>query len=138
MRAGWQATSPKPERKVLQGGAATYLYLFDWDTPVDGGKWRSPHALEIGFVFDNVAYSESMSGVGVQQQAVADIMADTWVAFARTGDPNNPRIPTWSPYNLDHRPVMVFGVQPEVVDDARAAQRALFDDAQSYGNRYQR
>ncbi|MGE0621974.1 MAG: carboxylesterase/lipase family protein [Pseudomonadales bacterium] len=125
------------ERKAAQGGAPAYLYLFDWDTPVDGGKWRSPHALEIGFVFDNVANSESMSGVGESQQRLADIMADTWIAFARTGSPNNARIPSWPPYDLERRPVMVFDETPEVVDDARAAQRALFDDGEAYGNRYQ-
>ena len=126
------------ERKVAQGGAPTWLYLFNWNTPVDGGKWRSPHALEIGFVFDNVAYSESMSGLGTEQQRVADIMADTWIAFARTGNPNNPGIPDWPPYNLDTRPVMVLDESPELVNDARAAQRALFDDGDAYGNRYQR
>ena len=125
------------ERKVLQAGAAAYLYLFNWDTPVDGGKWRSPHALEIGFVFDNVANSESMSGSGSEQQRIADMMADTWIAFARTGKPDNPRIPAWPPYNLETRPVMVFDTTPMVVNDARAAQRALFDDSASYGNRYQ-
>jgi len=125
------------ERKVRQGGAPTYLYLFNWDTPVDGGKWRSPHALEIGFVFDNVANSESMSGVGPDQQLVADIMADTWIAFARTGKPDNPKIPAWPAYNLETRPVMVLDATPELVNDARAAQRALFDDGATYGNRYQ-
>lgn len=126
------------ERKVQQGGAPAYLYLFNWDTPVDGGKWRSPHALEIGFVFDNVNNSESMSGIGAEQQRVADIMADTWIAFARTGNPNNARIPNWRPYNLEDRPVMVFDETPEAVDDARGEQRALFDDGEAYGNRYQR
>ena len=125
------------ERKVEQGGAPAYLYLFDWDTPVDGGRWRSPHALEIGFVFDNVANSESMSGVGEEQQRLADIMADTWIAFARTGDPNNGAIPEWPAYDLETRPVMVFDLTPEVVNDARGAQRALFDDSAAYGNRYQ-
>jgi para-nitrobenzyl esterase len=125
------------ERKVLQAGAATYLYLFNWDTPVDGGKWRSPHALEIGFVFDNVANSESMSGSGPEKQKIADMMADTWIAFARTGKPDNPKIPAWPAYNLETRPVMVFDTTPMVVNDARAAQRALFDDSASYGNRYQ-
>ncbi|XOV85544.1 MAG: carboxylesterase/lipase family protein [bacterium] len=125
------------ERKVRQGGAPTYLYLFNWDTPVDGGRWRSPHALEIGFVFDNVANSASMSGVGPEQQHLADIMADTWIAFARTGSPDNPGIPAWPAYNLETRPVMVLDTTPELVNDARAAQRALFDDSASYGNRYQ-
>jgi para-nitrobenzyl esterase len=124
------------ERKAVQGGAPAYLYLFDWDTPVDGGKWRSPHALEIGFVFDNVANSASMSGIGDEQQQLADIMADTWIAFARTGDPNNPRIPSWPPYDLEDRPVMVLSTGPAVVNDARAAQRALFDDGDAYGDRY--
>ncbi len=124
------------ERKAAQGGAPVFLYLFDWDTPVDGGKWRAPHALEIGFVFDNVAYSESMSGLGEEQQRVADVMADTWIAFARNGDPNNPSIPEWPPYDLESRPMMVLGESPERVDDARAAQRALLDDAQSYLDRY--
>ncbi len=126
------------ERKVQQGGAPAWLYLFDWDTPVDGGKWRSPHALEIGFVFDNVANSESISGIGDSQQRVADIMADTWIAFARTGNPNNPHLPEWAPYNLESRPVMVFDEQPALVNDARGAQRRLLDDGDAYGNRYQR
>jgi para-nitrobenzyl esterase len=125
-------------RKVEQGGAPTYLYLFDWDTPVDGGKWRAPHALEIGFVFDNVANSESMSGVGEVQQRVADIMADTWIAFARTGRPDNPRIPAWPAYNLQTRPVMVLNEAPQLVNDARGSQRALIDDSATYINRYQR
>jgi para-nitrobenzyl esterase len=126
------------ERKAAQGGAPAWLYLFNWDTPVDGGKWRSPHALEIGFVFDNVANSESMSGVGEEQQRVADIMADTWIAFARTGNPNNPSIPQWPAYDTETRPVMVFDTEPELVNDARGAQRALLDDSDAYGNRYQR
>jgi para-nitrobenzyl esterase len=126
------------ERKVAQGGAPAWLYLFNWDTPVDGGKWRSPHALEIGFVFDNVAKSESMSGVGEEQQRVADIMADTWIAFARTGNPNNPSIPEWPAYDTEARPVMVFDTEPELVNDARGAQRALLNDSDAYGNRYQR
>ncbi len=124
------------ERKVAQGGADTYLYLFDWDTPVDGGKWRSPHALEIGFVFDNVANSESMSGAGEEQQTIADIMAETWIAFAKTGNPNNALIPDWPAYNVNTRPVMVFDVESEVVSDARGAQRRLLDDSEAYGNRY--
>jgi len=125
------------ERKAAQGGAPVYLYLFNWNTPVDGGKWRSPHALEIGFVFDNVANSASMAGVGEAQQHIADIMADTWIAFARTGNPDNARIPQWPPYDSTRRPVMVFDEEPEVVDDARGAQRALFNDGDAYGNRYQ-
>ena len=125
------------ERKAQQGGAPAWQYLFNWNTPVDGGKWRSPHALEIGFVFDNVANSISMSGEGEEQQRVANIMADTWIAFARNGNPNNPSIPEWPSYDVESRPVMVLDESPELVNDARGAQRRLFDDSEAYGNRYQ-
>jgi para-nitrobenzyl esterase len=127
------------ERQVALGGAPVYLYLFNWDTPVQGGKWRCPHSLEIGFVFDNVANSESMSGIGEEQQKVADIMAETWLAFAKTGDPNNDSIPNWPAYDTDKRPVMVLDDTPELVNDARGEQLELFGEnaGLQYGNRYQ-
>jgi para-nitrobenzyl esterase len=127
------------ERKVAQGGASTWLYLFNWDTPVQGGKWRCPHSLEIGFAFDNVAKSESMSGVGEEQQRVADIMSETWLAFAKTGDPNHALIPEWPAYQTDTRSVMVFDTTPETLSDPRGDRVALFgpEAGLEYGNRYQ-
>jgi para-nitrobenzyl esterase len=65
-------------------------------------------------------------------------MADTWIAFARTGNPNNPKIPRWPAYDLTARPVMVLDASPELVNDARGEQRRLLDDSEAYGNRYQR
>jgi para-nitrobenzyl esterase len=115
------------DRKAAQTGADTYFYFFNWDTPVDGGKWRVPHALEIGMVFDNVAYSESMSGLGADAQAMADIMADTWLAFARTGNPNNARLPQWPAYNAETRPMMVLDLNPQVVNNIHGEERALFE-----------
>lgn len=115
------------DRKAMQGGANAYFYLFNWDTPVQGGKWRSPHALEIGMVFDNVANSASMSGTGEEAQAMADVMADTWLAFARTGDPNNEQLPNWPAYNAGTRPMMMLDLSPGMVDDFHGAERALFE-----------
>lgn len=114
------------QRKVKQGGAPTYLYHFNWDTPVDGGKWRSPHALEIGMVFDNVAKSVSMSGEGAEQQRIADIMAETWISFARDGNPDNPLIPHWQPFDLKDRSLMVLDETPELVEDGRGPIMRLF------------
>ena len=33
--------------------------------------------------------------------AMANAMSETWLAFARTGNPNNPAIPEWRPYDLE-------------------------------------
>lgn len=115
------------ELKSKQGGAPTYLYMLDWNTPVEGGKWRSPRALEIGFVFGNVAKSESMSGVGTEQQRIADLMSEAWIAFARTGNPGHKLLPKWPAYDATRRASMVFNVQPKVVNDVHGTERRWFD-----------
>ena len=114
------------DRKADQGGAPVYFYLFNWNTPVDNGRWKAPHALEIGFVFDNVAKSASMSGIGQEQQNIADLMAESWISFARTGDPNNPTSPHWEPYDSTDRAMMVIDETPELVNHPRGKHLALF------------
>jgi para-nitrobenzyl esterase len=83
-----------------------------------------PHALDIGMVFDNVAKSESMSGTGPEAQAIADQMSESWLAFAKTGNPSNPKVPEWPAYTADKRSMMVFRTTPGVEVDIRAAERA--------------
>jgi para-nitrobenzyl esterase len=109
------------ERKAAQGGAPLWLYELDWPTPVDGGKWGSPHALDLAFVFDNVAQSEAMVGSGPQAQALADQMSAAWLAFARTGHPG----PGWPAFTAAERATMVFDVKSRVVNDFRGEERVL-------------
>jgi para-nitrobenzyl esterase len=66
-RGFYRSSMLQADRKAAQGGAPAYFYIFEWRTPVHGGKWLTPHAVEIGFVFDNVARSEAMSGIGAEQ-----------------------------------------------------------------------
>ena len=107
------------DRKADQGGAPVYFYLFNWDSPVDDGKWKAMHALEIGFVFDNVAKSESMAGLGDNQQLIADMMSESWLAFARSGNPNSDAMPQWSPYTSAKRSTMVIDLNPRMEADPR-------------------
>ena len=122
----WKGLVLESERRARQGGAPTYVFEIDWRTPVDGGKWKSPHTIGIPLEFDNIAYGASMTGTGPEAQRMADIMSDTWIAFARSGNPDNPRIPHWPRFELEKRPTMVFDLVPRVVDDARGAERLLF------------
>jgi para-nitrobenzyl esterase len=112
------------DRKAVQGGAPTFFYHLDWVTPVMGGKRYVPHALDIGMVFDNVAKSESMSGTGPEAQVIADMMSESWIAFARAGDPSNPTIPEWPAYTSTQRNMMIFRTKAGVEVDVRAAERA--------------
>ena len=117
------------DRKAEQGGAPVYQYYLTWETPVEGGKWGATHALDLAFMFDNVANSESMSGTGETQQALADVMSEAWLAFARDGDPNHEGLPDWPAYDMQDRATMIFDNEPRVVNDPRGQERAVIDAA---------
>src|ERR1700679_3906406 len=95
------------DRKVAQNAAPVFVYLFTWETPVLGGKLKSPHALEIPFVFDTVQTS-GLTGDSPTRFALADKMSRAWLAFAHKGNPNHEGIPNWPPYSVDQRPTMIF------------------------------
>jgi len=114
------------ERKAALGRAPVYLYKLDWTTPVEGGRLRAPHSLDVPMVFDNVARSESLIGSGIQDaQKVADAMSAAWLAFARTGSPNAPGLPSWPPFNPEQRPTMVFNTVSHAVNDPLYRERQL-------------
>src|ERR1700723_3596116 len=52
------------ERKAAEQAAPAYMYIFDWRSPVLGGKLRSPHGIELAFVFDNTDKTTGMNGTG--------------------------------------------------------------------------
>lgn len=116
--------------KAAQGKAPVYLYEIDWVTPVDGGKWGSPHSMEHPFVFDNVALSASMVGTSqAEPQKIADQISPTWIAFARTGNPNNGAIPHWPAYTVPDRTIMVFDTQSKAEKKFRDDERVMMEGA---------
>ncbi|HEY8698214.1 MAG TPA: carboxylesterase/lipase family protein [Rhizomicrobium sp.] len=114
------------ERKAAQGAAPVYMYLLTWETPVGAGVFKSPHTLEIPFVFDTVESTRPLVGPGPEPQKLADQMSSAWIAFARTGNPNNPAIPAWPAYTAERRATMEFDVESKMTDDpAPDVRRAL-------------
>ncbi len=116
------------ERKMALGKAPSYLYRLDWETPVLGGRLICPHGLEMPFVFDNVDEGGiGLSGGGPEAQKMADIMSETWIAFAETGDPNTPEsgLPLWDPYDTLKRPVMIFDKESRQEFDPLKEQRII-------------
>jgi para-nitrobenzyl esterase len=115
------------QRRAALGQAPVYLYYFTWETPVQGGRLKSPHTMEIPFAFDNVKISERMTGGGAEAMALADKVSDAWIAFARTGDPNTPKLPHWPAYDAKDRSTMVINNVSKVVNDPLREQRiAMF------------
>ena len=124
----WLGSIEIAERKAAQGGAPVWMYQLVWETPVARGQLKSPHALEIPLVFDNVEKARSFVGRGEEPQVVAEQMSQAWLAFARTGNPNYPAIPHWPAYDAQRRATMMFDVRSRVEDDPYPAVRKVLQD----------
>jgi para-nitrobenzyl esterase len=116
------------ERKVAQHAAPVYMYKINWDSPVLGGKLRSPHAVELPFVFDNVDVSAGLVGAGPTQNQMAELMSRTFAAFARTGNPDVKGYPHWPAYTLEKRETFIYDIPPRVASDPNNAYRAYWDE----------
>jgi para-nitrobenzyl esterase len=123
----WKGMVLESERRARQGGP-TFVYNVTWRSPRDGGKWRSPHTVDIPLVFDNVAQS-NFTADAKDAQIVADAMSDSLLAFARTGNPNPKDLPLWPHFDIESRATMLFDVVPHVENDPRGAERKLFAPA---------
>jgi para-nitrobenzyl esterase len=116
------------ERKVAQGRGAVHMYLFAWKSPALGGKLRSPHTVEIPFVFDNTDVPTVMTRAPGARELAARV-SSAWIAFARNGDPNTPQLPQWPRYDVTRRATMVFDNTSRVVDDPGGAERRAWGPA---------
>jgi para-nitrobenzyl esterase len=124
----WRGQVIEAERRAEQPVAAsrTWVFQFDWQTAVDGGKWGAHHGLDVPFVFDTTSLVPETVGTGAGAAALAARMSRTWIEFARRGDPNHAGIPHWPVYDLARRSTMVFDETTRVVDDPRGNERRLF------------
>jgi para-nitrobenzyl esterase len=51
------------------------------------------------------------------------VMSAAWAAFARSGDPNHPDMPTWRPFNPTEMPTMMFGAEVRTANDPNHEER---------------
>jgi para-nitrobenzyl esterase len=106
----------------------TYMYLFDWVSPVRNGILGACHALELGFVFGTL--DDIFTGSGDEAQALSRKIQDAWVSFARHGNPSSESMGKWKLYS-ERRETMVLGKQCMLVkapyDEERRAWEPFAD-----------
>ncbi|WP_375291578.1 carboxylesterase/lipase family protein [Qipengyuania sp.] len=130
------------EARASQGRERTWLYKLDWPSPIYQGQRISPHSLDLPFIFDNVTKGSGPRMVGPPTSdtaALSNTMAETWLAFARSGNPNNAAIPNWHPYELSDRTTMIFDVPPHVESDPYREERQFmsqFPSTQTSNGRF--
>ena len=122
--SGWRMDAiTQAERKAAQRAALAYTYLFEWHTPILGGKLRALHGMDLPFVFDNVDKTIRWVGTGADLQPLADKVSGAWTAFARTGNPTHAGIPSWPAYETSTRATMIFNEECKVVNDPGKNER---------------
>jgi para-nitrobenzyl esterase len=114
-------------RKADQRGAPAFAYRYDWETPEGGGHMRSPHTIEIAFVFNNIRIAGPKISTMPEAYALADRTSAAWAAFARTGDPNTPKLPKWPAYSAASRDTMLFNNECRVEKDPDRGPRLMME-----------
>lgn len=124
----WRGAVLEAEARARQD-APTWVYQLDFPSPLNAGRDRALHTLDIPLVFDNIRQPGSRTGDGADAQHVANTMSDALLAFARHGNPNHAGLAHWPRYDLSRRATMVFDRESRVEDDPRGGERRLYEQA---------
>ena len=122
-------TAKIAERRAALGKAPTFVYEFTWETPILKGKLRSPHTIEMPFVFDNVSdpLVQKLIGSAPDIFPLGERVSSAWAAFAATGNPNSKGFPLWPAYSAADRNVMMINSTSEVVKDPASQSREMIE-----------
>jgi para-nitrobenzyl esterase len=102
---------------------STYMYRFDW--PAADDDMGSPHGIDIPFAFDTIdvdGWDEFIDGPE-RAHLLAKAIQHAWAAFAHTGDPTSPNLPTWDRFEPQGRATMILGPRSHLVHDPRGPIR---------------
>ena len=120
----WRAAIVEAE---LRAAANTPAFVYQLDWPCPDNKRRAMHTTDIPLAFDNTDKKGAVTGNSESARAMAAIISEAFIAFAKTGSPNHKALPAWKPYTLAKRETMVFDLPPHAADDPRGEQRRLFE-----------
>jgi para-nitrobenzyl esterase len=102
-----------------------YMYRFSRIAPSSRSAWGgAAHTTEVRYVFDNT--SGDASQFEEIDRTVSRAMADAWVQFAKTGNPNGGALPQWPAYRSPDYRLLDFGDQTTVRSNADSPHVDLF------------
>ena len=108
--------------------APVYTYMFTWKSPLNQG---SVHGHELKFCFNTLAHAGGeLPHPTAADQQLADKMSEAWAAFAHTGNPNTPSLPTWKPYSLrgGEGEMMIFDYECRTCTNPDRRLASIIDD----------
>lgn len=96
-------------RIQAQAGTDVYVYRFTRDVPGEGeyAKYGAFHTGEVPYAYDNLEFvNRPWESADRDLEAV---MADYWVNFIKTGNPNGSGLPDWPKFTLDQKEIVFLG-----------------------------
>ncbi|MHA2288207.1 MAG: carboxylesterase/lipase family protein [Promethearchaeota archaeon] len=123
-----------PSRRVAEEQSKhnnnTYMYLFTYRTPTLGGNLGAPHALEIPFVFgtlDDIEFGVYPKRDEINTK-ISELVMDSWISFARSGNPNHDGIPHWPKYEREKRFTILIGEEIRIKEDPLRPERLAMEE----------
>ena len=106
----------------VRNGNPTWMYWFTWPTPAFGGILGVCHAVDVPFVFHNLARPgvQAFTGDGEDRTRVADELAGAVLRFASDDKPG------WDEYDLGDRTTRRFDAVSETLLDPEPSLRELW------------
>ncbi len=120
----WRGQVIEAEARAVAGVPA-FVYQVDFTSRADPRRGAF-HTIDIPLVFGTLGAAGSQTGTAADARAASAAMQDSFVAFAKHGDPSHARLPHWPGYMLDARATMIFDARSRVERDPRRWQRELF------------
>jgi len=124
-----QGAVTQAERKAAQGAAPAYLYWFTWKTPLLDGRPRAFHCAELAFCFDNTDRCENMTGATAEARELAALVSESWIQFARSGNPSHRGIPGWPACTAEKCQTMILDRPCQMKENPDTAERRVISQA---------
>jgi para-nitrobenzyl esterase len=94
-----------------------------------GGWLGACHTLEVPFVFGTLGLPalRPFVGDGPEAERLSQTMRSAWIAFARDGSPDLPRVERWPRYDPHLRRTVRLDREVDVLDAPLEAERRFWD-----------
>jgi para-nitrobenzyl esterase len=105
----------------------TFMYLFDYASPLFDGEMGACHALEIPFVFGSMhtQFARTFAGDNAIGAELSDRMLKSWTGFARQGVVSHETL-AWERYEISARRSLRLGARTQLERDPFRALQAFW------------
>lgn len=132
--AGLIRTAESKSRQAASkpGAAPVFVYEYAYDSGLHLPNSKIPlgaaHSSEVPLVFNHPLPPTGMSRPTEQNLRVAAQISGMWATFARSGSPNAPGLPRWTPYSVQDRAVMRLDADSKLVHDPDSIERRWWQE----------